>query len=616
VIGLLLLGAIALVGDAYYQVKKAADPLETIRADLSQARGALAHGKVPRGDPFTAASQAAAKAQSQVDDTNFAFRLIGRIPVLNRPVHAVRLEAEAAGEWAAAAITARDMVLAMLGPKALRGQAQSEGPAPVFNNGSIDVKLIQTLPDRLGTLIHHLETGRAAIERIRPIPFYSRLTRSKERSLAEVDQNIALAQNGLQAARLLPAFLGADGPKTYFLALQNNSDLRATGGAVLAFAFVTIDRGKLSLTGGGPIADEEPRFGYQGVPLPAGVSWYLHNVPLQHPRIANLNWTPDFPTDAQAWASLLENGAGRPVDGAIALDPIGIAGLLGNRKIKVESYPDAITGENAVEVIENDQYRLDGPQRQAFPSELIDAAWPVLKNLHPLVKGLQQFGTALKEKHIQMWSSNAEQEALLAKLGWDGGIRVGKGDYLQVVDNKLRVDKVDYYTHTAITYDVQIGGSGGMTSTAKVALTNMTPPGQPHAIAGPPDHPYGLNAVLLGLYVPKGVTLISETPQTGYPVHIEGDTKVFTRRFAVLAGKTGTGVFSYSMPGVIRSTAGSRLYELTVQHQPLVNPATLTVTVTLPAGTTVKSAPGWTVKGNVATYQGVLTQDLHLSIVY
>ncbi|HEX9235200.1 MAG TPA: hypothetical protein VF972_02850, partial [Actinomycetota bacterium] len=59
-----------------------------------------------------------------------------------------------------------------------------------------------------------------------------------------------------------------------------------------------------------------------------------------------------------------------------------------------------------------------------------------------------------------------------------------------------------------------------------------------------------------------------------------------------------------------------RVYTLQVQHQPLVSPADLTITVTLPKGTVVRSAPGWVVNGNVATLHTLLDKDLVARITF
>ena len=47
--------------------------------------------------------------------------------------------------------------------------------------------------------------------------------------------------------RALPAFTGMDGPRRYFLAPQDPSDLRGTGGAISYWAILKIDRGRISL---------------------------------------------------------------------------------------------------------------------------------------------------------------------------------------------------------------------------------------------------------------------------------------------------------------------------------------------------------------------------------
>jgi hypothetical protein len=75
--------------------------------------------------------------------------------------------------------------------------------------------------------------------------------------------------------------------------------------------------------------------------------------------------------------------------------------------------------------------------------------------------------------------------------------------------------------------------------------------------------------------------------------------------------------FHYVVPGAVRPTpGGGHVYELTVQHQPLLHPAGLTVTVMLPKGAKVTSAPGWKVAGRVATLHTTLTRDFVTRIYF
>jgi hypothetical protein len=58
------------------------------------------------------------------------------------------------------------------------------------------------------------------------------------------------------------------------------------------------------------------------------------------------------------------------------------------------------------------------------------------------------------------------------------------------------------------------------------------------------------------------------------------------------------------------------VYRLTIQHQSMVNPAALTVHVTLPEGVTALPSEGWLVDGNEGTFTTLLTQDLTTELAF
>ena len=615
-----------ILADAYYQAYRIVDPLEGIRLNLSKARNSLSHGKVPLGDPFAEATRIAEEAEVNLEQTRFTFRLVGSLPILGRPMFAIRQQVSAAGQWALAATEVRDMVSDLLGEKALRGTEEADrgSGAPVFNSGKVNLKLINGLPVRLERLIAHLERAESAIRAIPSIPFYPRLQHIKENALEESREDIALARNALSSARLLPSFLGDDRPRRYFLALQNNSDLRGTGGAVLAYAFLVIDDGAMSLEESGRIGDLDDRIGGVSVPLSEPVFWYIREAGVA-PRLANgANYSPNMPVVGRAWADMIEKITGKPIDGAIAMDPIAVAQAMGSRRIRIRSYPDAITGENAVKVIENDQYRLPKEEQQVFPGELIGRAWQIFRSPRPFVKTLQDLADAFRTKNIQIWAADPDQQALLSRLRWNGALLRNPGGYLYLVDNKRVANKVDYYSYTDIDYRVSIGGSSEVRSTYTVTLTNKTPPDQDHRIVGTREFAYALNRAMMSLYVPKSARFESvdpvEAPEgyspDGFREHIEQNWRVFTQTIDSTPGDPGALTLRYSVPGAVREVDGARVYQLTVQHQPLLHPATFTATITLPEGAEVVSAPGWRIEGRTATFETTLTRDLVTQVVF
>src|SRR5205823_11290624 len=163
-----------------------------------------------------------------------------------------------------------------------------------------------------------------------------------------------------------------------------------------------------------------------------------------------------------------------------------------------------------------------------------------------------------------------------------------------------------------ITYTATIKDDGSVDSSYQVALTNGIPTPIPDSfdpgLAG--RKPLrGIARDMMSLYVPKDATFRSVEPRTvtgpladqvqppGFVQHAEDPFDVLTQTITADPQQTVPLTFRYSVPRVVKQTSGGRVYELTVQHQPLVNPADFTVKVILPAGATPIDAVGWTVKG-------------------
>jgi hypothetical protein len=613
VFGLLVIGAVAALADAYYQSYRVYQQVRGIPTQLSAVRQQLAQGEVPPDARLTTMSGEVAGAR-HIADSRFSMKVARLLPFFDRPVVAVDRGLDAADEETQAAAAMRDIVRDALG--GVGTQATRFAPAsatPIFHDGKVDVDLIESLTPRLEAVAGHLQAADRAIRAIPSVPFAHRLGSVKDQAMRESSSALTLVRDALAGAKLLPSFMGADRPRTYFLAMQNNADQRATGGAVLAYAFVTIDKGELKLTSGGSVYDFDRRYGFPGVKLPPAIEWYIDNLEDAKPRLANINYSPDFPVVAQSWAALLATATDTKIDGAIAIDPVAMSYVLGRRRIRVASYDKPITASNIVSVVENDQYRLPFAEQQAFPAQLIGEAWKILKDPTPFVRTIKQLNLSIKEKHIQMWSAEADQQALLEKLGWDGRLRASPGDYLYVTDSKRVPNKVDYYAHVSVNYDVQIDAEGNAHATAEISLENSTPRGESRFIVGPND---GLNRALFGLFAPKGATLESASPRDGPPVHTEAGATLFLRTIDVPPGHPGVVRFVYTVPHVILSQGGGKLYRLTIQHQPLINPVQITVTVTLPKGSVIRSAPGWSVQGNVATLHTQLTKDIVEQIAF
>ncbi len=531
---------------------------------------------------------------------------------------AVRLGADAAGAGARALALGREVLDAAGG--------SGSGSSALLHDGAVDLPLLRSLVPTITELVSSLQAGYDDIQAIPHIPFVGELDRLKADALAQADEALTAGQRALAAVKLLPTLFGAEGPRTYFLALQNNADLRGTGGAVLGWGIVRVEDGHLSLVGGGPITQLDGRTGVR-VKLPRPVRWYLH-VTARNPRINNgTNYSPNFPVVAPTWAEQVEAATGHHIDDVIALDPVGVAALLrGQETFTIPGYPEPLDASNIARFTEHDQYLLPQRVQRVIPTQLVSAAFRSLSNPKDVVTLAESMSTAIAEKRIQLWSSHPGAADLLRTMGWANGIRHPKGDYLYLTDNKRNANKVDYFTQASIDDTVTIDAEGDARVDVLITLDNQTPQGEADYIVGPWT-PYALNVAMLDLYVPRqaGNPLVDPARGVGFPdvrpqgfvVHREAYRRVFTKIITAWPGHPGTLRLRYAIPNVIRNTRDGKVYRLTVQHQPLVHPVDLTVHLILPDGSTVTSTnAGWTVHGSEATLRAPITRDFTTAVTY
>jgi Protein of unknown function (DUF4012) len=624
---LLLVGLGIVLADAYYQSYAIYRDVEAVVPTMRQAADHLGKGELPAGDPFGRAARAVGRATRAVDHARITFRIAGGIPFLGRPVTAVRHGVAAAGAATEAALVTQKAVVDLLGEAARKPGSLRAAQTPVFRGGVVDVKLLEGLGPTLDAVITHLRTAEREIRAIPSIPLVPRLDEVKRQGLTDAGRTVRLAERMRAGIRFLPAFLGAEGPKTYLIAMGNEADLRGPGGAPLAYGIVTVDRGRFRLVAGGGVNDlrVDPRLlapraprRRVDVPLPAEVAWYIDHIRESYPWIGTVNYTPDFPVVADVWARMVRKVTGRRIDGVIQMDQTAVAGMLGTHELRLPAYPRVITGKNLVRVVSHDQYFLPLQEQLAFPGQLIVTAWPKLLDPSSLQGAAAGLGQSLAQKRIQLWSTDRKLQAELDELGWNGAVETGAGDRLYVVDDKLTPNKVDYFSRLSLHYDVKIDASGTADAVLEVTVTNDAPPGLPRTIADPAGSgSYALNRALMLAFVPRQAELVDSAPATGLPDHLEAGAKVLARILRVPAGTTATLRLHYRIPGVLISTDSVRLYRLSIQLQPRIVPADLRVSVTLPRGETIRSVPGgWSVKGNVLTLETQLTHELVQEVAF
>jgi hypothetical protein len=379
--------------------------------------------------------------------------------------------------------------------------------------------------------------------------------------------------------------LGVDAPRTYLLLVQNNHELRATGGFLSAFGTLVVDQGTIVDLA---FVDSYELFSteHEYPPAPAPMQKYM-GIQLLTPRDAN--WSPDLPTAVKTIRKLYMQETGLAVDGIITVDLDAVRHLvkvLGS--VSLAGVPTPITAEN----VEQELVRLwEQPVEQDDGGGATGDWWAQRKDFVPLVAGaalakLQagefaasrlpaELTAALDGRSLQVWLDQPQLEQVLVEQGWDGGLHPpASGDFLAVVDSNVGYNKVDAAMQRGLQYAVTWPRGADQKAQVSLTLTYTQPvvaedPGcdsAPRYGAGYADLIARCYFDYVRVFAPTGSELVDVSgidPQTVSSTAGEGGTQQFAGYFVLPPGNSKSITFTYRLPvGIVPEG-----YTLRVQRQ-------------------------------------------------
>jgi hypothetical protein len=600
----LLLISAGYLGWRLYRVYGAATAL---LADLEAAR-ALTDGDVQDVD-LQEATSLLRDAQADLDAFQSAARpflwiapRLGWVPRYGPAIEAAPVLLDAAVELTTAGEQIADQLVPLL--EESQKDAEAEGPSL-------------------------LSQGTAALDRARP-QFNRALTATQEvRStlnqlnlgaldprlhdwIERLDRYLPLLEQSIRASLVAPNLLGADEPQTYLLLVQNEDELRATGGFISGVAQVTVSDGQIqALTFQDSYAIDDFSKSY---PDPPSALREIMGADLWVFR--DSNWSPDFSTSARAAIELFEISREAEIDGVIALDQRAISLLLTPLSpLHVQGYEEPITGQNVLQIarqawapgedIDRDWWQ----NRKDVMGDVLGAAMQRLEgrlDRDQLMSLSRAAFRALREKHLLLYLENQDPAHLLRERGWDGALAQPSGDYLMVVDTNVGFNKVNAVVEERLDYAVDLADPTQPQATLTVHHRHPI-----EGWIGPCSQKPRYNATYAGMtercyydylrvYAPAGVELSQATPHAvpgsillsgaRQPAEVdvshdeEGKT-VFSTFLVVKPGQTLETAFSYALPEtILKREEGRWYYRLTVQKQPGTDAHPLGVSIRLPSG--------------------------------
>jgi len=206
---------------------------------------------------------------------------------------------------------------------------------------------------------------------------------------------LPIISSGIQLIPQATQLLGLEEPQTYLVLLQNNHELRATGGFIAS------------------VGEAMQRY-----------------MDIETMYLRDANWSPHLPTTARLVRDLYFLHTGVEAKGVITADLHAVTLL-------VESAEWWVSRKDFIPLF------AEGAVAAARAKGIANIA---------LAQAMQE---ALNRRFIQIWIDEPHVRTELAELGWDGALHPARNaDYLALVDSNLGFNKADAVLQRTLDYAV------------------------------------------------------------------------------------------------------------------------------------------------------------------
>lgn len=530
--------------------------------------------------------------------------------------------------------------------------ALTDGSRLVAGGLDVDVEAgrVDLAPlDEAARLLDGLPTGRLAEARgrladleVHWVP--DQVAEGRDDALRLAGEALDSIETGRTLTGVLPAFLGEDEPRRYFLGMQTSAELRGTGGMIGYWAVLEIDDGAVTLARtdvhdaedllpDGADEAEDPtvaRIGelggdpWDGVAVPEDFQErYEHVAAAGH--FSNVNVHPHLPTTAPVILDLFENRAGDALDGVILIDPVGLQAVLEAigadlevpADLATDGVPEIVAADGFAEFALADVYEIYGQghssERKALLRGLGDAAFAeVFEGAWDGAAVSRAIGQSAGERHLQVFSRDEDEQAAFEALNAAGAMPRGADtDVLAVTANNAVGGKQDVHVGHRTSVEVTLGtpgraadGSLHLERDATVGVTVDNPlPAEgrdlyvignchdPERRAGCFEGPPGQNRTWFSVWGPSGTRLLEARGDDGsgaaFPGEIDG-LHVIDRYLDTPPQDSAGFEVDVVAKAPLRIEGGALVYELTWWSQSKATPDLLEVRVAAPDGWRVR----------------------------
>lgn len=450
-------------------------------------------------------------------------------------------------------------------------------------------KIFELLPQSVG-IESQISLSIAHLGFIDETELYSAVRTVKQ----DMESHLRQAQEGIRALRpileLLPLMAGYPQEKTYLFLLQNNTEVRATGGFIGTYGIMHIQDGQIaSFTTDNTYNLDDSSVASLAVDPPPPFLRYFPSADRKW-FLRDANWFPSFDESArQAEWFYSHEGGKEHLDGVIAITPDVLSSVLAitgpvtveEREFRADNTPDELEFQ-----VERGYYQRGIPSRKR--KEIIGTlAVSILERTGDF--SFEQWrslayalGELFREKHILVYINDSRLQEIARNMGITGDIEEPDGDYVMVIDSNMRSQKTDAVMKKEILHTISVDEKERVIGTVKLTYTHT----------GRFSWKTTTYNDWVRIYVPDGSVFldafgVSKNPYSGIiePVEQSRDHKktVFSAFFSIPPLSSRSFEIRYQLPKNILRAMKEETYRLFLQKQSGVSGVQSRVLATFPS---------------------------------
>ncbi len=269
-----------------------------------------------------------------------------------------------------------------------------------------------------------------------------------------------------QVGAVLPEILSTQDRKNYYILLQDNQELRPTGGFLQAIAMIVIENGNIVDHQVFTTNSIDSKIMGQTSPPPE-VESFLGESSLY---LRDANWDPNFASSSKNISRFIREALNQPVDGLISINYNQVREILtifGG--LDVPAYGGEVTAQNLYSRLEmNAAEEQDRDREQNIHTTLLDSLIGRMgaANDEEINQLMALFHRSLRSQDVALYLENPGVGGVMSELGWTGSIAQPecpanfgtncKTNYIYQVEANVGVNKVNQYVTSGVNHSISI----------------------------------------------------------------------------------------------------------------------------------------------------------------